>query len=232
MSQNLSDTIKLSIDSWCARLRRECGLVRVAQQGAFGPRALGLYLESLRYQFVHSQENLVAGAERADALGLPELSEFFRAKVIEERGHDQWAIDDMLQLPRAATAGLRPAAASVALVQLQVELVAQHPICMLAYAVWAEYLTALLGAEWLAMLANSGYQRTQVSAVANHVEADDGHALAGLAALDRFWQGTPATAQILEAVSRAQALFEAFCDEICELAEPTLGGHVSANLPS
>jgi hypothetical protein len=182
--------------------------------------------------FVCSQRNLGAAAERSQALGLSQLAEYFAGKAREERGHEQWAVQDLLRLPDAATRGLHPAAASLALGHLQRELVAEHPLCMLAYAVWAEYLTALLGDEWLKLLANNGYDRDAVSAVSKHVEADTQHAPEGFAALDHFWEGTPSAQRILESVARAQRLFELLCEEVCEATEPANPEDVRAPLPS
>lgn len=222
MTEGLADRTKSSIDGWAEQLLRDSALAQLAQRGQLGPRAVGAYLESLRYVFLHSHRHVVAAAARAEELALPELAAFFRDKAIEEGGHDQWAVQDLSRLPRHITQGIEPAAASRALVALQGELLARHPLCFLAYAVWAEYLTAQYGSRWLSMLASSGYDRSSVSAVAKHVEADAEHALEGFEALDRFvlnsqgHQGMPSEAELLESVQRAQRGFEAFCSEICE----------------
>lgn len=234
MTASLACEIKASIDDWAQRLLRDSELARVAQSGSLSPRVVGRYLESLRYVFVHSHRNVVAAAARADQLALPQLAAYFRAKAAEESGHDQWAEQDLSRLPAQVTQAVEPAAASRALVALQADLLQRHPLCFLAYAVWAEYLTARYGGEWLRMLASSGYDRTSVSAVTKHVEADADHALEGFEALDRFWQAAapprrsedqsgqdgvaaqPSASDIMDGVRRAQLGFEAFCAEICQ----------------
>jgi hypothetical protein len=234
MTNSLSERLKASIDTWASRLRSESPLMRAAQRGAVGPRGLALYLESLRYVFSHSQLNIRAAADRAAALQLGELAAYFRDKAAEEQGHERWAETDLTQLPADVTRGLAPAAASHALVALQRELIAQHPACFLAYVVWAEYLTASLGDEWLRLLAGCGYDRTSVSAVAKHVEADADHALLGFDAIDRLWQGVPGAAAILRGVECAQCGFEAFCVEICEAerASDSTAGDVRLSHPT
>lgn len=232
MAQGLSRMVKASIDDWAAQLRRESPLVLAAERGEVGPRALALYLESLRYVFAHSQANIRAAAARADELSLPELAGYFRAKATEEHGHEQWAANDLTQLPSQAVNGVEPASAARALVALQSKLIAQHPICFLAYAVWAEYLTASLGDEWLRLLARSGYQRSAVTAVAYHLEADVEHAFEGFDALDRLWTGEPDAAAILSGVERAERGFEAFCAEICGAQQPATAGDVRQSLPT
>ena len=60
MSESLSRLIKTSIDTWITQLRNESPLVHAAERGEVGPRALALYLESLRYVFAHSHANIRA----------------------------------------------------------------------------------------------------------------------------------------------------------------------------
>lgn len=235
MTENLSSLVKTSIDSWATRLRAESPLTAAAERGELSARALALYLESLRYVFTHSQANIRAAAVRADALQLCELAEYFRAKASEEHGHERWAERDLQQLPVDAVRDIEPANACLALVALQEVLIDQHPLCFLAYTVWAEYLTASLGAEWLSLLANCGYDRSAVSAVAKHLEADADHAFEGFAALDRLWSGVPGAAEILAAVEHAELGFEAFCTELSELDRPSVlhtAGDVRSSLPT
>ena len=234
-TESLSRLVKSSIDSWAARLRAESPLMAAAESGELSPRALALYLESLRYVFIHSQANIRAAARRAEALQLTELADYFRAKSSEEQGHEQWAENDLQQLPSDAVRGIEPASACLALVALQEVLIDQHPLCFLAYTVWAEYLTASLGAEWLNLLANCGYDRGAVSAIAKHLEADVEHAFEGFDALDRLWQGAPGAADILAAVEHAELGFEAFCTEISAFDRPVImhtAGDVRSSLPT
>lgn len=210
----LARDLQSSIDVWTDRIWQTSRLAQLTRQGKLPERALALYLESLRYIFQHSQANLVAAQARAEALGAATLARTFGDKAHEERGHDQWASRDLSGLKASAVRGIEPALASRRLVELQRELIEQHPLCFFAYALWAEYMTVRLGDAWLNALANNGYARSAVTAVANHVDADRAHAAAALHALDQMWDGQPEPAQIFGAVARAQALFEAFCEEI------------------
>lgn len=212
---HLAHELQSSIDAWTEQLWRESNLAQLTRRGALSERALALYLESLRFLFHHSQRNLAAAQVRARALEDERLANIFGAKAAEEVGHDQWASRDLSGLTPNAVSGIEPTAASRRLVELQRELIMEHhPLCFFAYSLWAEYLTVRLGDAWLHALANNGYARTSVTAVANHVDADREHAAEGFAVLDQLWDGQPERALILRSVERAQALFEAFCDEI------------------
>ncbi|HKU38601.1 MAG TPA: hypothetical protein VJR89_10655, partial [Polyangiales bacterium] len=145
--------------------------------------------------------------------------DYFRGKAVEEKGHDSWASADLARLPAASSAGIEPAHAVRELVALQKSLIAQHPMCYAAYVLWAEYLTTLLGDEWLAALEAAGYAREQLSAAAKHLDADREHVLRGFLDIEALWQGEPEPAFVLGAVERAAQVFRAFCDEICSEAQ-------------
>jgi hypothetical protein len=211
----LATQLKTAIESWADDLRQKSALGPLARQGKLPPRAVALYLESLRYLFQNSQLNLALASAACQNSGQRELAEYFASKAKEETGHDAWAIDDLSHLPSAAVIGVCPSPAIVSLVEWQRTLIAQHPVSFVAYALWAEYFTVLLGDEWLDSLAASGYERDQVSAITKHLLADREHAARGFADIDRLWHGQPAPGVILQAVERAGQIFERFCDEIC-----------------
>jgi hypothetical protein len=215
---SLAITLRTTIERWTMNLAKNSELSRMAQAGKISERGLALYLESLRYLFVNSQRSLQLAAKRSEELGLPSFAIYFANKASEEQGHDGWAKDDLRRLPEASIANLKPAAAIVKLVELQRELIAeQHPMCFVVYALWAEYFTVLIGDEWIAALASCGYDRTQVSAIAKHVDADRDHAANGFNEVEELWNGDPAAALLVETIERASRVFEEFCDEICHV---------------
>jgi len=210
----LAPQLKAKIERWADDLRQKTALGELGRQGKLPPRALALYLESLRYLFCNSQLNLVLASASSAKLGDRELSDYFARKAAEEKGHDGWAIDDLGRLPEGALAGLTPAPAIVSLVEWQRSLIAQHPVCFVAYALWAEYFTVLVGDEWLDSLAASGFRPEQVSSITKHLDADREHAAHGFGEIERLWHGRPDACVILHAVERAGQIFERFCDEI------------------
>ncbi len=217
--ETLAVELKASIEQWAEGLRRDSALSHRVRGGQLPPRAIAMYLESLRYLFRSSCESLGLAAAVAHRRGDAELAAYFEAKASEEQGHDVWATNDLAHLPPMAAEGIRPAAAIVRLVELQRRLIEHHPMCFVAYAVWAEYFTVLLGDEWLELLSAQGYSRGQLSAVAKHLDADRAHAAAGFAELERLWSGDPDRTALLEAVARAGSEFASFCDEICGEAD-------------
>lgn len=209
----LAAQLKTDIELWVNELR-QCSLVSLASQGRLPPRAVALYLESLRYLLRNSQSSLVLAASTAEKLGDAALAHYFASKAREETGHELWAVDDLRRLPDSVTAGLRPSPAIVRLVEHQRRLIERHPACFVAYALWAEYFTVLIGDQWLDGLTACGFEREQVSSIARHVDADREHAAHGFAEIDRLWRGQPEAEVMLAAVADACRIFDCFCAEI------------------
>jgi len=209
--------LKYKIESWALEAARNSELKRLARTGQLQARSMTLYLESLRFVFEQSQLNLACAAQRCQELCDAELEAYFRSKVQEETGHQLWAVDD---LRRFGEHSQRPAPSSVALIELQRRAIALHPFCMVAYTVWAEYFTVLLGDDWLDDLAASGYQRDGVTAISKHLEADAVHAAAAFAEIDQLWRGQPESHVLVSIVEEACTLFENFCAEICAESLP------------
>ena len=215
----LSSQLKTSIEHWVENLRRTSQLGALTKSGKLPPRALAFYLEGLRHLWQKSPLNLQLAARKSRELGLTELEEYFELKVREEKGHDMWAVDDLSRLPHAASDGVQQSASIVRLVELQRALIAEHPVCFVAYVLWAEYFTMLLGDEWIAALGASGYAPDQLSGIVKHVDADREHAPHGSTEIDRLWLGQPDRHAMLQVVERASRIFEDFCAEICNEAQ-------------
>lgn len=217
----LADALKQQIETWAADLVQNSRLGELTRSGKLPAAGLAMYLVSLRYHLVHSQANLARAAERSRTLGLSEIAQYFDQKAREERGHERWADNDLRQLPESALGDGLLATHMIELVALQSTLIDRHPICFVAYVLWAEYGTVLIGDVWLAALERSGFARTQVTAVDNHLDNDRLHAAHALRELDRLWNGNPDATTVHTGVTTASRLFTGFCDEIADLV---LGG--------
>lgn len=216
-SPSPSTALRSTIEPWAEALLQH-RLAILARSGRLPARALGFYLVSLRYLFASSQTTLPLASERSSQLANDKLTEFFRRKTREEVGHDHWATEDLTHLPASSTQQLEPAHNVRALVELQKSSIAKHPLCFVAYILWAEYFSILVGDSWLDALETSGYVRAQVTAISKHLELDRGHAASVLQEIDELDDGTLGPEVLVATVQRACALFEAFCDEICAVA--------------
>lgn len=210
-----SERMKQAIEVYAVELGTKTQLAEIARRGELTPRAMALYLESLRYLLQNTQRHLALAAVHCEQLGRRQLAKYFRRKAGEEQDHDRWAIADLAHLPAKAVAGIRPAPAVRALVDLQARFIQEEPLCFVAYLQWAEYFSVHVGDAWLDALAKSGYERSQVSAIDNHLEADRDHAAAGFSEIDELVEAGADPATMLGAIDQAGAVFERLCNEIC-----------------
>ena len=222
MATAISERLRTLTDDWARELRRS-PLFKLIASAHLPPRALAFYLESMRQLIYYSERNLAVAGTRCRELEQLGLVDYFERKSIEENGHDRWSEADLARLPHAATNALRPAAAIQALLELQQRAIATHPICFAAYVVWAEYMTAILGDESVAMLVACGYERSQLTTLTKHTEADREHSLRGFEELAGLWRQQVDAEQVVETVRTACALFGGFCQEIWEQATMTDG---------
>jgi hypothetical protein len=206
------------IQAWSSDMLQH-PLAQLARSGQLPAPALAAYLESLRLVFASSERSLPLALERSKQLGDPGLVGYFERKIPEELGHDRWAADDLQQLPATAKENLSALPSALRLIQLQRDLIADHPLYFVAYILWAEYFSVLVGDSWLDALESSGYARRQVTAVSKHIETDREHAAAVIQEIDTLWHGEPSQENIVHAVQRASQLFEAFCAEIHGVAQ-------------
>lgn len=206
------------IEPWSEQMLNH-PLAELARSGNLPSSAMAAYLESLRVLFGSAEHNLQTALERATQLRNPALAAYFERKLREEVGHDRWAADDLRQLPGVAKRQLSAVPSAVRLVELQRTLISEHPLCYVAYILWTEYFSVLVGDSWLDALETSGYARSQVSAIAKHIEADREHSAAVLREIDVLWQGDPPLDSMLSAVERACRVFESFCCEVHGVAQ-------------
>jgi ferritin len=216
---SLAEELKQTIEDWSDGLVARSPITDVLRRGALTPRAMALYLESLRYLFEGSERNLRIAAERCESLGRKELAAYLRKKASEENGHDRWAIADLAKLPPSATAGIRPASSVVALVDLQTKFIMDEPLYFVAYLQWTEYFSVYVGDLWLDALAMSGYERTQVSAIHNHLETDREHAAVGFREIDALARDFPHPERLIDAVEKSGRVFESLLEEISNEAQ-------------
>lgn len=216
--RRLAERLKQQIEDWSSQLLCTSPLLGLAQRGELSAAALAKYLGSLQQLFAGSERNLRRAAARAQQLELHVLADHLAHKARQETGHAAWAAADLARLPESARAHSAPAPALLELLALQERLIDRHPICFLAYALWAEYFTVLVAEDWLDALSRCGFGRGQVSAVTRHLEADREHAATGLDVIDTLWSGEPALREITTGVDEACHTFERFCLEICALS--------------
>lgn len=182
-----SQTFQAEIDSFADTLRRNNPLLEATRAGKVGPHAIATYIATLGYLFRHNIPSVAMAREYALLAGKRELASYYDKKLDEERGHHEWAEQDLTRLGDrfGLRREIRPIDAAERFLRDVRAATADNPTSMLAYIVGAEYVTVALGGEWIELLeSRCNIPRASVSAVGKHVELDRDHADEGLELLD------------------------------------------------
>jgi hypothetical protein len=215
----LSQTLSGEIEAYASRMREANPLFNRAKRGELTPEAALAYVSNLHLLVQHTPKNLRLAHRRALELGRTGLARYFAQKAGEEKGHDVWAERDMANLN--SMFGLnpadRPTKAIPALLDYLRDLIEKEPVDFLAYILFTEYLTVLMGPEWLALLeARCGIPASTMTVVGNHVELDKDHVAGGLSEIDDIVDGERHFDSLLRALWTSMRYFDAFCAEISQ----------------
>ena len=217
MSRSIAASLARSIEAYADRMKASHPLLDLARRGLLSPTAIGTYLSNARFLVQHTPLHLAAAARRAADLGKHDLSAFFLKKRSEEQGHEAWAESDMavleqrfdVEYSKRASAHLRD------LIHYLDRLVATHPEQYLAYALFAEYFTVLIGPTWVSALReNCGIPASALSVISKHVALDREHVAEDLRELDQLIGAVSNEVPFQDVLHRAMRHFEAFCDEL------------------
>jgi pyrroloquinoline quinone (PQQ) biosynthesis protein C len=201
-------------------LNRDNRLLALARQGKVTAEIVVAYLSGVLFMVRQTPVHLALAARRARETGREDLAGFFARKIAEEQGHDRWALDDFEELGRlfGTAAAQHPDASMIALAELLAGAIQRAPASYLAYILFTEHLTVLLGPVWLTALEERcGIPRRALSVVAKHAELDREHVQEALRELDALL--TDADVPGLDHVlARASAQYDDFYARLADLA--------------
>ena len=218
----IGNALRYEIECHAVRARASNPLFRAAMKGGVTPPSIERYLASLRYVVASSFPNLSRAAARSRALGREELANYFARKASEERGHDEWAEDDLRSLrSRFVVMGDdEPVTSIVALMRFCEETIDRDPALYLAYVFWAEYFVTLVGGDLVrALVEHCGLPAAALTCLAKHVELDQEHADDDIDVIDGLITDPTMLVPLRAVIHRTTLLFDRACNE---MLEPTL----------
>lgn len=212
--------LKSDIERFAAEVRGTNELFAKARAGAVGPRAMAVYLSSLLHLVRHTPSCLADAEARARQLGQLALAEYLGRKRVEEIGHDVWAEQDLEVLRAHHDVGAAGCAGAMEeLVAYVRELARCRPLEYVAYMLFAEYLTVLLGPEWVRTLEERcAIPANAVSIVTRHAELDRAHAAAGFAEVEGLLRSGCELSDLRRTLVGTMDLFARFTREISAIA--------------
>ncbi|MBI3544184.1 MAG: iron-containing redox enzyme family protein [Deltaproteobacteria bacterium] len=215
----ISVSIKARIERHAELAYRTNPLFARAERGEVSMEHIARYLRSLHHLFSMTVPYLKAAEAGALERGNPKLARFFREKIGEEAGHDEWARADFESVPldagtREAIDVLPTMKAFLAHVR---EMIAIDPAFYVAYAMTAEYFTVLVAPRWVAALHEKcGIDPRHMSAIAKHAELDKDHADEDMRVLDELLPPSESwdLGRLLASVDRTIEIFDEFGHDV------------------
>lgn len=220
----IADALRLEIHAHARRTLESNPVLRRARSGQVDADVVARYLASLEFLLRETQLHFRRARDTARATGALALARHFEQKLVEERGHDRWAAADLIALVGdASAASFVPVAAIAELARANAELVEREPADYLAYVLWAEAFTVLVGGVFIReLVGRCGIKAEALTCLANHVELDEDHADEGCEAIDRLVDDPARLEPMRAVVLTAARHFDRACEQ---MLEPALPGH-------
>lgn len=216
----IDNQLKVEIETYAERLRRSSRLLKRARSGELSTQAVQTFLWNIRYVLLQSTPNLELAESVARERGYAELADFYAKKILEEDGHDRWAEQDLLSLNpvldlRSDVAPLTPLTELMEFLRTTVR---REPTHFLVYLLFAEYLTVLLGPEWVTTLAaHCGIPASSMTSIGKHAELDKHHVQDDLLVMSSLLPADVDAADLLAGLRQFMSYWERFYDEVAEL---------------
>jgi pyrroloquinoline quinone (PQQ) biosynthesis protein C len=213
----IANALRLDIERYAVEVRTRNPLFTRAAAGTLTPAHVAAYLENVRYLITHTPRHLAIARDRARERGEDNLAAHYERRLREEDGHDAWAEDDlhMLQPVLVVPPSGRILDSMVELVRYVGRRADEQPLLHLAYMLLAEYLTVIIGPDWLRVLEERcGVERRAMTVVSKHVDLDRGHVEHALEEIDDLVTDPAMLAPMRETLRESIARFEAFCREV------------------
>jgi hypothetical protein len=211
----IAEILRRDIDTYADDLRKSPLLI-AARNGSVTPKMVGSYLASVQVLLEHTPVHLRYARERADQLGLSRLVAFFDEKMQEEQDHDRWAAGDQERLAESfgTLARQKPLPSIRRVLENTERAIERSPYEYLAYILFAEYLTVVLGPEWVQALVDCGVPREALSAITQHAELDKDHVVDDCHVIDSLIEDVSLLDSLRGTLRTTMARFSDFFDAV------------------
>lgn len=213
----IGDALRVELEMYAATLEQENPLYVAAKRGAFTPEVASRYLVNVRHLIRHTSPHLERARARAFALGDRALAEHFGHKLAEEHDHDRWADEDLQRLgARFGTSGCADVVPALAdLLRFLEATIDRDPFLYLAYMLFAEYVVAARGGEWLQVVQEvCGIPVGAMSVIAKHAELDRAHTDEGFETIDALVREPSMLGPMRATLLASREFFHRFCEEL------------------
>jgi hypothetical protein len=176
---NVALALQQCIDAYAREDLIKLDVYKAAEEGILTPGQLSYYLRNLGWIMNETFGSIEMAAAESFSRSRPLAGEYFAKKLREEVGHGTWAREDAERLEGDFSfdrSGHSPSEAALSLLRLQKHHIKVNPTLFLTYIFFAEYLTVVVGPEWMRLLTEKcGFDRRHFGVIDTHAELDKDH---------------------------------------------------------
>ncbi len=213
----IANALRVEIERYAARMRHQNPLFTKAEARTLTAACIATYLANIRHLVSQTPVLLTRARDRARFVGDERLALHYDHKCGEEQGHDAWAERD---IERVSTVVKAPVNHEVTpslrnLLSFLAETIDEDPSLYLAYILFAEYLTVIVGPAWLRLLHdNCGIPSSSMTVISNHVELDQEHVEEALDCIDALVDDPRKLPRMRQVLLESIHYFDLFCAEV------------------
>ncbi len=215
---SLGEELKIIIERYAQNIKEHSTLIEKAKQGTLRREQVGLYLFNLYFILSHSPVHTYNAMKVAQKKGWSDLANFLQELIEFEKGHEDWAVDDLenfgLDEMLIEKFSIVPAAKELAGYLHEVS--QRRPHSYVAYHFYSAYMALLIGPEFLNLLQlNCGISMSEISIMTKYQLLDDEYNFNDFAKVENFTDGLDGNRVVadLEVINK---LFTLFFNEIAE----------------
>jgi hypothetical protein len=215
---SLGEQLKEIIERYANNIMANSTLIEKAQKGTLKREQIGLYLFNLYFILSHSPVHTYNAKKVALKKGWTDLADFLEELIDFEKGHDDWAVDDLenFGLDEMLIDKFSIVPATKELAAYLHEISQRRPHSYVAYHFYSAYMALLIGPQFLNLLQlNCGISISEISIMTKYQLLDDEYNFNDFTKVESFTDGLIENRVVadLEVINKC---FTLFFNEIAE----------------
>lgn len=216
----LAKELMARIDAYHAECFKTNPFFRAARNGTVSVEDFKRFLANIHHLISHTPIHLHAARQSAMHKGLLPLAGYYKTKLGEEEGHDEWSAADLEGLKargasNATTADVTPGLhAMLRHNEINID---KDPALYLSHILFAEYFTVIATPPMVDELEkNCGLPRELMSVVRNHAELDKEHVAEWQEEIPKLVNETKQRKAMLASLERTIECYHSFCSDLLQ----------------
>lgn len=195
----------------------EIPLFRDAKHGRVKAEHLLKYVASATELVRHTPKHLQLAVNESEKRGLNGLAHYFKQKIKEEVGHDQWGEQDSRNIKEkfSLNSSPWPAPEMYSMIEKIEALIRFNPRLYPGYILLAEQFCVEITPRWIPdLIEHCGFSADMISIIGNHGELDKHHIIDGVCEIDALELSPLEQNDCSHAVKSIFSAYTVFCRAI------------------